>query len=163
MSGPEPIVVGIDFSPGASGAVAWASALAEQLAVPLVAVHVTARAHGEWRPEQLAWMSDAALEPETLIVRRGVPWIELARFSEEIDARILVVGSHGRSGYQPIIPGSTTVLLLTRSHRPVLVVPEASPNTTTLNPAASTGRKWRTPPHTAPDLAGRPYTTSDER
>jgi nucleotide-binding universal stress UspA family protein len=160
MSGQEPIVVGIDFSAGATHAVSWASSLARQMAVPLVAVHVTARARWEWRPEHLAWMSDVGLDPETSIVRRGVAWIELTRFAQAIDARFLVVGSHGGSGYQPMVPGSTTVLLLTRSDRPVFVVPDASPHATALHPAASDSPTWRTPPQT---LRTRGETFHNER
>jgi nucleotide-binding universal stress UspA family protein len=118
-----PILVGIDFSAGATPAVLWASTLAQRLAAPLVAVHVTDQDGWSWRPEQLGWMGEVGLDPEALIVRRGVAWIELSRFSQVIDAMMLVVGSHGGSGFQPMTPGSTTALLLTRSHRPVLVVP----------------------------------------
>ncbi|MBW3628842.1 MAG: universal stress protein [Gemmatimonadetes bacterium] len=125
MAERPPILVGIDFSAGARPAVRWATCLARQLSVPLVAAHVTNEERFDWRPDQLGWMGDVGLDPAASIVQRGVPWIELSRISQTIGATILVVGSHGSSGYQPVVPGSTTVLLLTRSQRPVLVVPGA--------------------------------------
>jgi nucleotide-binding universal stress UspA family protein len=163
MAGRGPIVVGIDFSAGARAAVGWARELARQLAVPLSAVHVSERSDPGWHPEQLRWMAEVGVDPDALIVRRGVAWIELARFSETIDASFLVVGSHGRSGYQPVVPGSTTVLLLTRSHQPVVVVPDVSPDATTSSLAVRTDRTRRTPPRATPDSEGTPYPASEER
>ena len=163
MAGRGPIVVGTDFSAGAMAAVGWARSIARQLAVPLFAVHVTERSGSAWHPEQLRWMADVGLDPEAVIVRRGVAWIELSRFSETIDASLLVVGSHGGSGYQPVVPGSTTVLLLTRSQHPVVVVPGVYPDATTSNRAVRTSPTRRTPPPVTPDSAGIPYTASDER
>jgi nucleotide-binding universal stress UspA family protein len=122
------ILVGIDFSPGSARAVLWARSLAQALQVPIHAGHITDEDQWDWTPDRLGWMGETRLDPETLIVRRGVPWIELSRLSVDVEASILVVGSHGMSGFQPVTPGSVTALLLTRSQRPVLVVPGTRPD-----------------------------------
>lgn len=117
-----PILVGIDFSDGAAAAVSRAALLGRQFGAPVVALHVVEGADRDWSAEQLAWMEALALNPERVIARRGVSWMELARVADEIRAGMVVVGSHGRTGYQPLCPGSTAWRLLTRSHQPVLVV-----------------------------------------
>lgn len=125
MAKHPPILVGIDFSPGAARAALWAKSLAQALEAPLLVIHVTDQVSADWTPDGLRWMDQVGLDPEALVIRRGVPWLELSRFSSEIEASILVVGSHGQSGYQPVTPGSVTGLLLSRSQQPVLVVPGA--------------------------------------
>jgi nucleotide-binding universal stress UspA family protein len=52
----------------------------------------------------------------------GAPWVVLAREAHACSARVLVMGSHGRSGFQPLAPGATTRKLLVSAPCPVLVV-----------------------------------------
>ena len=118
-----PILVGIDFSDGAACAVAMAGALAELFGVPLVACHVPEGEREPWAEWELDWLDTVGLEPESLIVREGIPWLELARLADDLGCVAVAVGSHGLNGYQPLSPGSTTAALLTRARRPVLVMP----------------------------------------
>lgn len=118
-----PILVGIDFSDGAATAVAWADALAELFDAPLVACHVADRERGPWDEEELLWLASVGVPPDRVAVRQGVPWIGLSRLADEVRATLLVVGSHGVKGYQPLFPGSTTGQLLSKARQPILVVP----------------------------------------
>jgi nucleotide-binding universal stress UspA family protein len=117
------VLVGIDFSPSSAVAAVLASTMAERLGAPLAALHVSDSPAWDWRPDRMGWMGEVGFDPEALIVRPGVPWVELSRYSTEIDAMILVVGAHGCSGFQPIALGSTTTMLLAHARRPILVAP----------------------------------------
>lgn len=55
-------------------------------------------------------------------VRVGDTIIEILNYAKEIDADLLVAGSHGKSGLTSMIMGSTTSKLLARSPITVLVV-----------------------------------------
>ena len=122
-----PIVVGIDFSDGSAAAAMWACTLAQRMGAPMVAVHVAEQDRWEWVPEQVGWMGRVGLDPHAVVVRSGTPWVELSRHGAEARAMMLVVGSHGAGGRQPLAPGRTTELLLARSRQPVLVVPHPRP------------------------------------
>lgn len=118
------ILVGIDFSAGAAAALREARSLAWSLDSVLDLVHVVQGSpNGHWTsdPAAVTWMRAAHLSPRTLVVRRGVPWVELARRADETGAAIMVVGSHGRSGYQPVALGSTAARLAVAAPCPVLV------------------------------------------
>lgn len=98
--------------------------MGRRLGAPVVAVHVVLNEGATPGPSGWEeWMKRMEVKEESLVFRAGVPWIELSRHGDELGAQMLVVGSHGQSGFQPVVPGATTVMLLTRSRRPVLVVP----------------------------------------
>lgn len=59
--------------------------------------------------------------------RHGQPIEEILRTSEEIEADLIVMGSHGRTGLRRLLLGSVTEAVVRRSVTPVLVVPRASP------------------------------------
>jgi len=119
------VVVGIDFSEAARAACSAACDLARATGSCIQLVHV---ADSERRPGPDSatvreWLADDAAEDVEIHCREGTPWVELLRHAEAENARFIVVGSHGASGFQPLAPGSTTARLLTRSTIPVLVVP----------------------------------------
>lgn len=119
------ILVGIDFSDGAARAVEEARRLAERVGAELLAVHVLQGYQGRaWQPvpEQLLWMEAQGLDPSAVVVRRGLPWVELVREAEYGSAWLIVVGSHGASGFQPVALGSTAARLAILSPYPVVLV-----------------------------------------
>lgn len=120
----RPVVVGTDFSPGA----AWAWQQAQELAGPLGAevllVHVAEGGAGAWQRngEADAWLSGLGIDAGRLHVRHGSAWVELTRFAGDCEARLLVLGSHGRSGFQPLSLGSTAARVSVQAGSPVVVV-----------------------------------------
>ena len=62
---------------------------------------------------------------ETLIALQQVwyGWLGITRESEEIDADLIVVGSHGHSAIYDVLVGSYSAGILRKSDVPVLVVP----------------------------------------
>ncbi len=57
------------------------------------------------------------------IIRHGKPFAEIIKFSEERSADLIVVGSHGRTGIEHVMFGSTAERLVRRSKIPVLIIP----------------------------------------
>jgi nucleotide-binding universal stress UspA family protein len=123
----SPIVVGIDFSDGSAFALAGARLLARRMQQPLQLIHVLEQEPSDPAARHSSWLRQCGIEMKNVITRaEGTPWTEIARFALQVNATLIVVGSHGRSGYQPLLPGSTTARLITRSTVPVLVVPGPS-------------------------------------
>jgi nucleotide-binding universal stress UspA family protein len=58
--------------------------------------------------------------------RVGDPATEIVKYGEEVDADLIVMGTHGRSGYRRTFFGSVTEQVLRRSSVPVLAVPPSS-------------------------------------
>lgn len=122
---PSRVLVGIDFSEGAARAVVEARKLAEWLGGDVVPVYVHAGfREREWQPgpEQVAWLDALSLDAGSVVVRRGLPWVELVRQAESGCAAMIVAGSHGASGFQPVALGSTAARLAIFSPYPVVLV-----------------------------------------
>jgi len=119
------ILVGTDFSEGARAALLHGRTLAERLGGTVQLVHIFDPPGGV--PAELddaahRWLERCEVEPASLNTRRGTAWLELAREARSLDASMIVVGRHGRSGYQPIELGSTAARLGLAAHCPVLLV-----------------------------------------
>jgi nucleotide-binding universal stress UspA family protein len=76
------------------------------------------------------YRADASIAVDYL-VRDGDASDEILRAADEVDADLIVVGIHGRSGLDRLICGSTAESVMRRSSRPVLVLrdPKASRQT----------------------------------
>lgn len=57
------------------------------------------------------------------IVRHGKPFVEILKLSKERAVDLIVVGSHGRTGIEHVMLGSTSDRLVRRAKVPVLVIP----------------------------------------
>jgi nucleotide-binding universal stress UspA family protein len=57
-----------------------------------------------------------------VVVRSGTPWLEIVRYAQERPAEVVVVGTHGSTGFQPLSLGATAGRLAILSPRPVLLV-----------------------------------------
>jgi len=125
------IVVGTDFSKGATRALSRAKALAEQLHLRLVATHVVPGHHASVKErdaataEALAVLESSLGAPtpeQTPLVRVGAPHEELARAAESENARVIVVGAHhSRNALENLLVGSTAERVLRTGHRAVLL------------------------------------------
>lgn len=121
----ERILVGTDFSEGSALALETARGLAQRLEAGLDVLHVVER-YGEasWRTDDVAtaWLSRCGLEVTDVVIRTGFPWVEMVRYAHETTPTMIVVGSHGTSGFQPLALGSTAARMGVLSPFPVLVV-----------------------------------------
>jgi nucleotide-binding universal stress UspA family protein len=71
----------------------------------------------EWAQAELP----EVMEP-TLLVREGPPWAEILAQIEADKPDLVVMGTHGRTGFSHAFLGSVTERVLQRSPVPVLVV-----------------------------------------
>jgi nucleotide-binding universal stress UspA family protein len=119
------IIVGIDFSTGSATAASVALRLAQQSGAQWRILHVTTSAGLDDidRDTCEQWLEGLGLTEADVERRRGVPWIELVRAVGEVDATLLVAGTHGRTGFQPLRLGQTAELVSLRSPAPVVLVP----------------------------------------
>lgn len=69
----------------------------------------------------------AARPVEALVVEGGVS-MEIVRIAREIAADLIVMGTHGRSGVDRLLLGSTTEKLLRKTPCPLLTVPPHAPD-----------------------------------
>ena len=56
------------------------------------------------------------------LVRFGLPWEEIVKVAEEEDVSLILLPSHGKLGFSHELLGSTTVRVLRKTKRPVLVI-----------------------------------------
>lgn len=122
--GPE-ILVGTDFSAGSSLALAEARQLSRSIGIGVVVAHVAASPMAE-NPDPAGrepeWLDAADLAADSVVRRRGVPAVELARMAREMGAALIVLGTHGASGYQPVALGATASRLALLAPCPVVLV-----------------------------------------
>jgi nucleotide-binding universal stress UspA family protein len=133
------LVIGFDGSDGARAALAVAIELAGKLEEPLHAAYAAApptnvgEEAAEHRRaleaigkgllgEALAAAAAAGVRAESHL-EAARPVDLLTRLADELDARLIVVGSYGESPLRGAILGSTPHKLLHLSARPVLAVP----------------------------------------
>jgi nucleotide-binding universal stress UspA family protein len=125
------IVVGTDFSKGASRAVSRAKSLAGQLHLRLVATHIVPGHHSSVAARDAATAEALAVlesslgvstPDQTPLVRVGAPHEELARAAESENARVIVVGvHHSRNSLENLLVGSTAERVLRTGHCAVLL------------------------------------------
>jgi nucleotide-binding universal stress UspA family protein len=68
------------------------------------------------------WLDSVGVPAAGVTVRRGTAWVELVRVADERDAQVIVVGTHGQSGFHPITLGSTATRIALLSARPTVLV-----------------------------------------
>src|SRR6266496_298712 len=107
------IVVGVDDSPGARKALAWAVTEAK--------LRGAARGRAEELVDELLGeVGVAGVEVQPIVVQERHPADALVELSS--DADLLVVGSRGRGGFHELLLGSVTHALVLHATCPVVVV-----------------------------------------
>ncbi|HEX8793608.1 MAG TPA: universal stress protein [Polyangiaceae bacterium] len=56
------------------------------------------------------------------VLREGVAWEEIDRVADEIDADVIVIGTHGRRGLARALLGSVAENVIRTTYRPVLTI-----------------------------------------
>ena len=138
------VVCPVDFSPVSKRALDHAAVIARWYEAELIVLHVT-----PLMPTIFAFpsavdigasdMADAeavlpeltafVVEAETMVsatqavVRSGSPAVEILRYAAEAEADLLVLGTHGRTGFERFMVGSVAEKVLRKAPCPVLTVP----------------------------------------
>lgn len=139
-----PILVPLDGSELAEGALPYAAALANALGAqltllavwdgterdlaetfPSLVVDIDARAH-EHYGTYLAAARDRGAPNAATLVREGDPGATILEVAQEVGARCIAIGTHGRSGIGRWLAGSTATHVLRHADVPLLAV---GPNT----------------------------------
>ena len=138
------VVCPVDFSPISKRALDHAAVIARWYEAELVVLHVVpfmptifgfpaaldtvALAAGDGDaviPELTAFLADAAtmVSGTQTMVRSGSPAVEILHYAAEAKADLLVLGTHGRTGFERFMVGSVTEKILRKATCPVLTVP----------------------------------------
>ena len=56
------------------------------------------------------------------MVRFGLPWEEIVKVADEEDVSLILLPSHGKLGFSHELLGSTTIRVLRKTKKPVLVI-----------------------------------------
>ena len=149
----RPVLVAVDFSTSSEKALLWAARTADHLGAPVVVLHVI---HDPWslpgyyeyakkKKKQLMRIEEAASAMMTEFVERmqaehgavlegletrlvaGLPVSRILEVAAEIDAQLIVMGSHGRTGLPHMLLGSKAEKVVQMSPIPVTIVKEPLP------------------------------------
>jgi len=154
----ERILCPVDFSEGSRHAIDHAVALAHWYGAAVTALHVCpplalapyidSRVHplGLGRPkedlERLRRELEQFVQEEggglavTAVVKEGLITGEILRSIESVRADLLVMGTHGRSGFERLMLGSVAESVLRHASCPVLTVPPRAPDVVPTGPMA---------------------------
>jgi len=102
----EPVIYPADFSMG-------------QVALPSIDVEMNARAKEEL--ENLAQKEIADLEVKT-IIKTGKPFVEIIETAAEEDIDLIIIASHGHTGVEHLLFGSTAEKVIRKAPCPVLTL-----------------------------------------
>ncbi|HXF82379.1 MAG TPA: universal stress protein [bacterium] len=141
---PRRILVATDFSPGAEGALRWGRALGGAFGAEVVVLHVLdlSIAALAGLPSNLAMVPAAGellerIRAETeqemarlvarlpgvrALIREGAPRSAILDVAAEVDADLIVMGTHGRTGLTHVFFGSVAEHVVRHSRVPVLTV-----------------------------------------
>lgn len=105
----EPIVYPPDFSMG-------------QIAIPAPGLEMDKRAH-----EELNKLSEKEIPPDVSIkkiIKTGKPFVEIIETAAEEDVDLIIISTHGHSGVEHILFGSTAEKVVRKAPCPVLTLRE---------------------------------------
>ncbi len=143
-----PVLVAVDFTPDSEAALIWASEYAERAGAQLEVLHVVhdpAEAPGQYRrrdEDRLRPMEDvakqmmadflqkvgeakpelSAIESAQSILVTGIPATRILEAAERQGARLIVMGSRGRTGLPHLLLGSKAERVVQHSPIPVTIV-----------------------------------------
>lgn len=134
------ILVPTDFSAESEKALVYASRFATQFDAKILLMHVF---HAEFYANEFAYLPTAEkqiaravkerltvlasreIAPgllDQVLIRRGVPFIQIADAAKELDVDLIIVNTHGYTGLKHVLLGSTAEQIVRHSPCPVLVV-----------------------------------------
>ena len=136
------IIFATDFSAASTSALAYAAALARDSGAILVITHIeelpVSYPGGEMvfiQPDYpnpvLKTMLEAVVPKDPAVryehqLRMGAAADEIVRMAQEMDADLIVIGTHGRTGLRRILMGSVAEGVMRRATCPVLTIRAAA-------------------------------------
>jgi nucleotide-binding universal stress UspA family protein len=133
-----------DFSNGARAAMDHAISLAKDYSAKLILIYVAQNVPvTEWDNlsphyetemmndleksagiEMGKWVSEVSAKAGDVeqVIARGVPFVEIIKTAREKNADLIVIGTHGRTGIDHMLFGSTAEKVVRKSSCPVLTV-----------------------------------------
>ena len=147
-----PVLCAVDFSDDSEAALPWAAAQAEREDAPLIVLHVVHDLTStpgykalKGAKKQLSSMQDIAAEilqeymqaiekkyPELSALHEaekllvvGIPVTRILETADKTDARLIVMGSQGRTGLSHVLLGSKAEQLVRLSPLPVMIIKES--------------------------------------
>jgi nucleotide-binding universal stress UspA family protein len=148
----QPILVPVDFSPHSEAALACASQMAEALGLPVIVLHVVhdlGQAPGYYavkgRKKHMMRMEDVAAEmledfmretrkkyPKSQALHNaqtlqtvGLPVSRILETADKTGARMIIMGSMGRTGISHVLLGSKAEQVVRLSPIPVMIVKDS--------------------------------------
>jgi universal stress protein A len=132
------ILVPVDFSACSKKALQYAIPFAKQFDSELVLLHVLQPAAPmlEMPPVDMESVEDATKELKELqgtihdavqsstVLRLGTPHMEIIAAAKELHGDLIILSTHGRSGLERVLLGSTAEKIVRHASCPVLVVRE---------------------------------------
>ncbi len=144
MNNIKHILCAVDFSEMSGGALRYAIGLAERLEASITVLNVyevpgDAMPGGPfipdekwetWLPERVRtaldeWLASYTADTQVSIVPKsvpGVPYVEIPQAAKDIDAQLIVIGTHGRTGLAHMLLGSVAERVVRTSEVPVLTI-----------------------------------------
>ena len=138
------IIFPTDFSQGARAAMDYAVSLAKDYDAKLILLYVIQDISiAEWyipssisatdfiedmqksaSREMEKWGAEVAAKVTNVekMVVRGIPFVEIIKTARDRDADMIVIGTHGRTGIDHMLFGSTAEKVVRKAHCPVLTV-----------------------------------------
>ena len=105
----EPVIYPPDFSMG-------------QITLPTVNFEMDKRAKEEL--DKLAEVEIASLVQVSTVIKTGKPFVEIIETAKEEDADLIIISTHGHSGVEHILFGSTADKVVRKAPCPVLTLRE---------------------------------------
>lgn len=139
------ILVPTDFSEHSANALKYGCALAEKFSAQLHLLHVLQdlvamvpepglafpppgdyieelKISAEEAMKKLPASPSAAVDDVVRTTRQGPPFLEIVRYAKEVNADLIVMGTHGRSGLVHMLMGSVAEKVVRKAPCPVLTV-----------------------------------------
>jgi universal stress protein A len=137
------ILVPIDFSENSKKALRYAVPLAEQFGAVITLINIIEPTvfpsdfgFGQMSfpdveqelihkaEEELQAIGESVTTSVTIktIVKSGIPFVEVTNFADEKDVDLIIVATHGRTGVEHILFGSTAEKIIRKAPCPALVV-----------------------------------------
>jgi len=137
------ILVPTDFTETSEHALDWAITLAERLGASITVMHSYEIPIAGFpdasivaTPDLAARISEASQEaldkavdghrargiPLEALLREGVAWEEINAVADEIDADLVVIGTHGRRGLARALLGSVAEHVVRTGRRPIVTI-----------------------------------------
>lgn len=105
----EPMVYPPDFSMG-------------QIAIPTIDIELDKRAK-----EELEKLAKNEIHPDIkhqIVIKTGKPFVEIIQTASELDIDLIIIATHGHSGVEHILFGSTAEKVVRKAPCPVLTLRE---------------------------------------